>query len=62
MIPAIEVKCSTRIHHRDLASRRAFGHDDPEAQLLLLSFHREPLLIDGIRCEPLEPWLHQLRP
>ena len=41
---------------------RAFGEDYPEAELLLLSFCPEPLLIDGIRCEPLETWLRQLRP
>ncbi len=27
----------------------------------LLSFCPEPLLIDGIRCEPLEGWLRELR-
>lgn len=59
---AIEVKRSARVHHRDLAALKAFGEDYPEAQLLLLSFHPEPLRIDGIRCEPLEPWLRQLRP
>ena len=59
---AIEVKRASRVHHRDLTALKAFGQDYPEAQLLLLSFHPEPLLIDGIRCEPLEPWLRQLRP
>jgi hypothetical protein len=34
----------------------------PEADRLLLSFCPEPLLIDGIRCEPIEPWLRALRP
>jgi hypothetical protein len=33
---------------------RAFGEDYPEAERLLL--------IDGIRFEPLEAWLRQLRP
>jgi predicted AAA+ superfamily ATPase len=59
---AIEVKRSARIDKRDLAGLRAFGVDYPQAQLLLLSLAPEPLLIDGIRCEPLEPWLRQLRP
>jgi hypothetical protein len=45
-----------------LRSLQAFGEDYPEADRLLLSFCPEPLLIDGIRCEPLEPWLRQLRP
>jgi predicted AAA+ superfamily ATPase len=59
---AIEVKRSHRIDRRDLAGLRAFGDDYPEAECLLLSFAPEPLLIDGIRCEPIEPWLRQLRP
>ena len=59
---AIEVKRSTRIDRRDLAALRAFGADYPEAEGWLLSFAPEPLLIDGIRCEPIEPWLLQLRP
>lgn len=59
---AIEVKRSARIEKRDLAVLRAFGVDYPQAQRLLLSLAPEPLLIDGIRCEPLEPWLRQLRP
>jgi hypothetical protein len=32
------------------------------ALCLLLSFGPDPLLIDGIHCEPLEGWLRQLRP
>lgn len=59
---AIEVKRSHRIDRRDLAGLRAFGADYPEAERWLLSFAPEPLLIDGIRCEPIEPWLRQLRP
>lgn len=59
---AIEVKRSHRIERRDLAGLRAFGADYPEAERWLLSFAPEPLLIDGIRCEPIEPWLRQLRP
>jgi len=59
---AIEVKRSARIHKRDLASLRAFAADYPQAQCWLLSLAPEPLLIDGIRCEPLEPWLRQLQP
>lgn len=41
---------------------RAFAHDYPEAELLLLSLAPEPLLLDGIHCEPLEAWLRQLQP
>ena len=46
----------------DLKGLKAFQADYPEAQCLLLSFCPEPLLIDGIRCEPLEGWLRALQP
>ena len=46
----------------DLKSLRAFQADYQEAQCLLLPFCPAPLLIDGIRCEPLESWLRCLRP
>lgn len=59
---AIVVKHSRRIDRSDLKALRAFGEDYPEAERLLLSFCPEPLLIDGIHCEPLEAWLRQLRP
>lgn len=54
---AIEVKRGNRIDRRDLASLKAFGEDYPQAQRWLLSLSPEPLCIDGIHCEPLEPWL-----
>jgi predicted AAA+ superfamily ATPase len=59
---AVEVKRTSCLHHRDLSPLKAFREDYPEAQLLLLSFHPEPLLVDGIRSEPVERWLRQLRP
>jgi predicted AAA+ superfamily ATPase len=59
---AIEVKRSSRIERRDLRALQAFATDYPEAECLLLSLCPEPLVIDGIRCGPLEPWLKQLRP
>lgn len=59
---ALEVKRSRRVDRRDLAALRTFGEDYPEAGLLLLSLCEEPLLIDGIRCLPLESWLRELRP
>jgi predicted AAA+ superfamily ATPase len=59
---AIEVKRSARIDRRDLAGLKAFGTDYPQAERLLLSLAPEPMLIDGIRCEPLEPWLRRLSP
>jgi predicted AAA+ superfamily ATPase len=59
---AIEVKRSTRIDRSDLAGLKAFGADYPQAERLLLSLAPEPMQIDGIRCEPLEPWLRRLKP
>jgi len=44
-----------RIDRRDLAGLKALGADDPQAERLLLSLAPEPMLIDGIRCEPPEP-------
>ena len=51
-----------RVERSDLKALQAFGEDYPEAERRRLSFCPEPLLIDGIRCEPLETWLRQLRP
>lgn len=59
---AIEVKRSQRVDRHDLTALRAFSHDYPEAELLLHFLAPEPLLIDGIRCEPLQAWLRQLQP
>jgi predicted AAA+ superfamily ATPase len=59
---AIEVKRRDRIERRDLAGLKAFGEDYPQAQRWLLSLSPESLLVDGIRCEPLEGWLRQLHP
>jgi hypothetical protein len=59
---AIEVKRRARIERRDLAGLQAFGADYPQAQRWLLSLAPEALTIDGIRCEPLEAWLRQLKP
>lgn len=55
-------KRRARIERRDLAGLQAFGADYPQAQRWLLSLAPEPLMIDGIRCEPLEEWLRQLQP
>jgi hypothetical protein len=52
---AIEVKRSARINQRDRAGHKAIGADYPKFEHLLLSFASEPLLIDCIRFEPLEP-------
>jgi uncharacterized protein len=54
------VKRSRRVDRRDLAALRSFSEDYPEAELLLLSLCEESLLIDGIRCLPLESLLREL--
>jgi len=59
---AIEVKRRARIERRDLAGLQAFGKDYPQAQRWLLSLAPEHLMIDGIRCEPLDAWLRQFHP
>lgn len=59
---AIEVKRSARIDRRDLAGLKAFGADYPQAECLLLSLAPEPMLINGIRCELLEPLLLRFSP
>jgi hypothetical protein len=61
LFQAIEVKRSARVTSAELKGLKAFRADYLEAQCLLLSFCPEPLLIDGIRCEPLEGWLRELR-
>ena len=62
LFQAIEVKRAAKVTSADLKGLKAFQADYPEAQCLLLSYCPEPLLIDGIRCEPMEGWLRQLRP
>ena len=59
---AVEVKRATKVTRSDLKGLKAFQADYPEAQCLLLSFCPEPLLIDGIHCEPLDGWLRTLQP
>ena len=58
----MEVKRSARIDRRVLAGLKAFCADNPGAERLLLSFAPEPLLLDGIRCEAVKPWLRFLPP
>ena len=62
LFQAIEVKRAAKVTSADLKGLKAFRADYPEVQCLLLCFCPEPLLIDGIRCEPLESWLRCLRP
>lgn len=59
---AIEVKSAARVHRSDLAGLRAFREDYPSAKLLLLYRGTEELVLDGIRCMPVERFLRELRP
>jgi predicted AAA+ superfamily ATPase len=58
---AVVVKRSARVHGGDLAALRAFRQDYPEAECCLVSYAPEPLVVDDIRCEPIEPWLRGIR-
>lgn len=59
---AIEVQNSPTVRSNDLRSLRTFMADYPEAKPLLLYRGSEELLIDGIRCVPVESFLRSLTP
>jgi uncharacterized protein len=59
---AIEVKHSAEVRKRDLRSLITFRKDYPEAKLRLVYRGSETLLIDGVRCMPLDRFLRELRP
>ncbi|MBM4063506.1 MAG: ATP-binding protein, partial [Planctomycetes bacterium] len=59
---AIEVKSAERIRGEDLRGLRAFGADYPEATRTVLYRGREELVLDGVRCQPVERLLRSLRP
>jgi uncharacterized protein len=59
---AIEVKNAARIRASDLAGLRAFAADYPECRPILLYRGADPLLIDGVRCLPVESFLKSVRP
>ncbi|HYM62813.1 MAG TPA: AAA family ATPase [Thermoanaerobaculia bacterium] len=59
---AIEVQNSATVRSGDLLPLRSFVADYPEAQALLLYRGRDELLIDGIRCLPVETYLTSLQP
>src|SRR6184192_666625 len=54
---AIEVQNSKTVRLNDLRPLRSFKADYPEAQPLLLYRGNEALLIDGIRCLPVDDFL-----
>ncbi|MBN2344355.1 MAG: ATP-binding protein [Deltaproteobacteria bacterium] len=57
---ALEVKNSRRVHKKDVSSLKTFSEDYPEATPLLLYRGDARLQIEGIRCEPVEPFLTSL--
>jgi predicted AAA+ superfamily ATPase len=59
---AIEVQNSTVVRSNDLRPLRAFIADYPEAKPLLLYSGNDELMIDGIRCVPVERFLRGLTP
>lgn len=61
-ILAIEVQNSAVVRSGDLRALRSFVADYPESRALLLYRGSESLLIDGIRCLPVESFLRSLVP
>lgn len=59
---AIEVKNTGRVRPEDLRALRAFRRDYPEAATYLLYRGADRLVIDGIRCLPVEQFLRALHP
>ena len=59
---AIEVQNSQAVRSNDLRPLRTFIEDYPEAKPLLLYRGSEELMIDGIRCLPVERFLRDLTP
>lgn len=59
---AIEVKASERVRGEDLRSLRGFAEDYPEATRTLLYRGREELVLDGVRCQPVDAFLRGVHP
>jgi predicted AAA+ superfamily ATPase len=59
---ALEVKNGARVFPEDLRALKAFRQDYPECEALLLYRGEDRLLVDGIRCLPVEAFLRELRP
>jgi uncharacterized protein len=59
---AIEVQNAPIVRSNDLRPLRTFMADYPEAKPLLLYRGSEELMIDGIRCLPVERFLRGLKP
>lgn len=59
---ALEVKNRARVFPEDLRALRAFRTDYPECEAMLLYRGEDRLVVDGIRCLPVEGFLRGLRP
>lgn len=59
---AIEVQNAAIVRSNDLRPLRSFMADYPEARAILLYRGSEELMIDGIRCLPVENFLRSLTP
>lgn len=59
---AIEVTSAAEVRGKDLRSLRGFREEYPQCQSRLLYRGSEPLVIDGIRCEPCESYLRRVVP
>ncbi len=59
---AIEVKRSSDISSKDLRGLKAFQEDYPQADCVLLHGGKESMIIDGIRCLPIDTFLRQIVP
>jgi predicted AAA+ superfamily ATPase len=58
----IQVQNSTEVRSTDLRSLKTFAGDYPEAEPLVLYRGERWLVVDGIRCVPVEGYLRELRP
>jgi predicted AAA+ superfamily ATPase len=59
---AVEVKNAARVRPEDLRALRGFAAEYPECEPVFLYRGTDRLLVDGIRCLPVEEFLAQLRP
>ena len=59
---AIEVKNTAVVRGEDVRSLRAFASDYPESELLLVYRGHDRVVVNGVRCVPVEHFLTGLRP
>lgn len=59
---AVEVRNSLRVRPQDVRALRGFVDDYPECEPLLLYRGADRLVVDGVRCLPVDEFLADLRP